>query len=266
MYVDRDQGFFHLQRMIRVLYAEDDQQVAEMVQLYFGRFGTGCSIDIVNTGRGCLQALEQGGYDVLMLDLIMPDLDGLQVLGELTSRCDPTPVIMVSGQGQHELAVRAIRAGAVDCIDKNSPDFRRIPEIVQRVHTRHQRRLGTAAAGPRDHRVLFVDPVEAEGHAARMFFATGAHRLLLTPALPEMLERFLSGELEFDAVVLGPNLETTAMFDALRQRGMKICRSSSSPASIMRTQPSPPSSSALMITCSKEPAVWSSSCSHSTTR
>src|SRR5688572_30739617 len=127
--------------MIRVLYAEDDPQVADVVQLYFGRFGEGCSIEVVTTGGGCLRAMENGGYDVLMLDLMMPDLNGLQVLGELTSRRDPTPVIMVSGQGQHELAVRALRAGAVDCIDKNSPDFRRISEVVQRVHARRQRRF-----------------------------------------------------------------------------------------------------------------------------
>src|SRR5512133_2771898 len=101
--------------MIRVLYAEDDLQVADMVQLYFSRLHNGYTLDVVNSGRGCLQAMERGGYDVLMLDLMMPDLDGLQVLGELTARRDPTPVIMVSGQGQHELAVRALRAGAVDC-------------------------------------------------------------------------------------------------------------------------------------------------------
>ncbi len=38
--------------------------------------------------------MESGGYAVLMVDLMMPDLTGLQVLGELTARNDPTPVIM----------------------------------------------------------------------------------------------------------------------------------------------------------------------------
>ena len=112
--------------MIRVLYAEDDPQVAEMVQLYLGRLGSELTLDLVDTGRRCLEAMQRQRYDVLLLDLMMPDLDGLQVLGELTARRDPTPVVMVSGQGQAELAVRALRAGAVDCIDKNSPDFRRI--------------------------------------------------------------------------------------------------------------------------------------------
>ena len=204
--------------MIRVLYAEDDPQVADMVQLYFGRLGDGYHLETVDSGRRCLEAMSRGGYDVLMLDLMMPDLDGLQVLGELTARRDPTPVVMVSGQGQHELAVRALRAGAVDCIDKNSPDFRRIPEIVQRVHARHKRRqfASTPSIAPRDYRVLFVDSEEMEQRAVSMFFTASAPRLHLTAGGLETLERFLEGGMEFDAVVLGPHLETIAMFDALR--------------------------------------------------
>ena len=205
--------------MIRVLYAEDDLQVADMVQLYFSRLHNGYQLDVVNSGRGCLQAMERGGYDVLMLDLMMPDLDGLQVLGELTARRDPTPVIMVSGQGQHELAVRALRAGAVDCIDKSSPDFRRIHEIIQRVHERHRKRpLATASTTMRrDHRVLFVDPEASERGQISEFFAKGAPRLLLTVGTYEKLEQLLSGEAKFDAVVLGAFLPSVIMLDWLRQ-------------------------------------------------
>ena len=205
--------------MIRVLYAEDDPQVAEMVQLYLGRLGSELTLDLVDTGRRCLEAMQRQRYDVLLLDLMMPDLDGLQVLGELTARRDPTPVVMVSGQGQAELAVRALRAGAVDCIDKNSPDFRRIAEIVQRVHERQRRRpvAAEAAAGaPRDHRVLFVDPERTECEAVALFFRSSAPRLQLTTGGTAALDEFLDGRARFDAVVLGPHLETIEMLDALR--------------------------------------------------
>lgn len=202
--------------MIRVLYAEDDPQVAEMVRLYFSHLSGACSLEVVDSGRGCLHAMERGSYDVLLLDLMMPDLDGLQVLGELTARRDPTPVIMVSGQGQHELAVRALRAGAVDCIDKNSPDFRRIGEIVQRTHARYERRPPLPSAPAAGHRVLYVDPDQAERSATALFFQASAPRLHLTSDTPDALEKFLRGQMEFDAVVLGPNLETIPMLDALR--------------------------------------------------
>lgn len=202
--------------MIRVLYAEDDPQVSEMVQLYFDRFGADCAIEVVPNGRRCLEAMERDRFDVVMVDLMMPELDGLQVLGELTARRDPTPVIMVSGQGQHELAVRALRAGAVDCIDKNSPDFRRIPEIVVRVDARHRNRLGKASATPRFHHVLLVDPDEFECEAITDFLHANAPRLRVSSAGGAGLERLLSGEIDCDAVVLGPNLPPTALFDALR--------------------------------------------------
>lgn len=205
--------------MIRVLYAEDDPQVAEMVQLYFARHAASCSLEIVDCGRRCLEAMQRGGYDILLLDLMMPDLDGLQVLGELAARGDPTPVIMVSAQGQAELAVRALRAGAVDCIDKNSPDFLRIPEIVQNAHTRKLRRQQAAPAAPRarEHRILYIDPDPTELQAAKFFFTASAPRLHIAAELPAGLDKFLRRETESDAVVLGPNLDATAMLTALRQ-------------------------------------------------
>jgi signal transduction histidine kinase len=203
--------------MLRVLYAEDDPQVADMVQLYFLRLGAQYSLNIVNSGRACLEAMQRGGADVLLLDLVMPDLDGLQVLGELTARRDPTPVVMVSGQGQHDLAVRALRAGAVDCIDKNSADFRRIAEIVQRVHERHQRHRILTPPAPRDYRVLFVDSEDIEREEVANFFLSNAPRLHLVAEKPDAIERFDHGELAFDAVVLGPHLETVAMLEALRR-------------------------------------------------
>ena len=211
-------GKVSLLPMIRVLYAEDDVRVADMVKIFFERQGEKFQLEIVDTGRRCLAAMQRGGYDVLMVDLNMPDLNGLQVLGELTARRDPTPVIMVSGQGQYDLAVRALRAGALDCIDKNSPEFRRIPEILQRLHERRQSRPAPAAAAvpPRDHRVLFVDPEPAERAAAVNFFATSAPHLILTAGPIPILERSLNGELAFDAVVLGPHWPAGSMLDTLR--------------------------------------------------
>ena len=204
--------------MIRVLYAEDDPQVADVVKLAFHQYASDCVLDIVNTGRDCLAAMRNDAYDVLLLDLLMPDLDGLQVLSELIARRDPRPVIMVSGQGQHELAVRAMRAGAVDCIDKNSAEFRRIPEIVLRVHARHPR--GPAASGtgaPLTHTVLFIDPDASEREGFSVFVATSVPRLKLGTQPADGLEPLLRGESNYDGVVLGPNLPADSMLAALRQ-------------------------------------------------
>lgn len=201
--------------MMRVLHAEDDPQVADMVRLYFTRLGTSCLLEHVPDGRACLSAMARGGYDVLLLDLTMPELDGLQVLGELMARRDPTPVVMVSAQGQHELAVRALRAGAVDCIDKNSSEFRRIPEIAERVHARHWQRVRLPAPNPmRRHRVRFIDPDALERDRIAKLFAASAPRIeLILSVSPEGSV----GAEPPDAAILGPSLAAPVMLEALHR-------------------------------------------------
>lgn len=202
--------------MIRVLHAEDDPQVAEMVQLLFYRDAKDCVLDHVTSGRACLETLRRGGYDVVLLDLLMPDIDGLHLLGELTARRDPTPVVIVSAQGQNELAVRALRAGAVDCIDKNSADFRRIPEIARRVAERHRRRREVAAP-PRDHRILFVEPDDPTRNKVTGFFAQNSARLEVTAVDRQAFDNMIRAEFNFDAVVIGPGFDDRETLDVLRQ-------------------------------------------------
>ena len=188
-----------------------------MVTLYFsGQPDT--ELTFVDSGRRCLAAMAEGGFDLLLVDVMMPDLDGLQVLGELSARGDPTPVIVVSGHGQAELAVRSLRAGAADCIDKNSRDFRRLPEIVRLTLARFRRRpqLLASAAPPASHRVLYLDPDPIERDATATFFAAAAPRLSLTVGPPAALEKFLRHEFPFAAVVLGPHFAATPLLDALR--------------------------------------------------
>jgi DNA-binding response OmpR family regulator len=203
--------------LIRVLYAEDDVQIAEMMRLYSMAHGD-IEMTIVGNGRLCLAEMERKNYDLLLLDLMMPDMDGLEVLGELAVRRDPTPAIMVSAQGQHELAVRALRAGAVDCIDKNSPDFRRIHEIIRQTMARHRRgrRLDPASNGSSPRRVLCIDPDPSARSAMGLFFAASALHLQFAAEEPAVLELFLRREIDFDAVVLGPHLPESEMLDALR--------------------------------------------------
>ncbi len=207
------------QRMIRVLYAEDDPQIAQMVQIYFSSFAPECTIEVVDSGRRCLDRMAKERFDVVMVDLMMPELDGLQVLGELAARRDPTPVIMVSGHGQNELAVQALRAGAVDCIDKNSPEFRRVPDIVRRVHARNQARLAGQLAGhePAEVRVMLVESSPVEAAVLKEFFTQNAPALHLATVEPATLEAALENQLPGEALILGPGLGPGPALELLRK-------------------------------------------------
>jgi len=206
--------------MNRVLYAEDDANIAAVVRTYFEHFAPEYSLEIVPNGRACLERMAVGGYDVLLVDLVMPEVDGLQVLGELARRGDPTPVIMVSGHGQNELAVRALRAGAVDCVDKSSPQFLQVVEIVKRVQA--QARARPVAPAPADqarrpHRVLLLETTAEERAALTRFFAAHAPQLELEAcATPAELEARLGRDPRPEVAVLGPNPGTPSPLDALR--------------------------------------------------
>ena len=205
--------------MIRVLYADDDPLITTVVETYFARFAPECTLEIVPDGRTCLERMQRGEVDVLMLDLELPDIDGLHILGELASRGDPTPVIMVSGKGQTKLAVKALRAGAVDCIDKTTPQFLELPAIVKHVHARQQEKsLGQRPAPAAEkYYVLLIEGSEPLRQILTEFFAQNAPRVTLTstPSL-EGMEQALASRVSFDAVILGPTPGRAGPLDVLR--------------------------------------------------
>lgn len=208
-------------RPLDVLHVEDDDDIAKVVALFFEAHGN-TKLTHVSSGRACLAAMAEKSFDVLLLDLMLPDLNGLQVLGELAARHDPTPAIMVSGDGQSPLAVRALRAGAVDCIDKNSAPFRRIAEITHTVHSRHRNLLPRAVLpsstpSPRAvRRILLVEPVSKEQVEIVVFLRTHAPHTEIVGVTPAELGDTLLRSAHFDAIVLGPGLPATPMLDLLR--------------------------------------------------
>ena len=206
--------------MISVLYTDDDPQIADVVQTYFAHFAPECKLEFVTDGRSCLSRMQRGGIDVLLLDLELPDINGLHILSELASRGDSTPVIMVSARGQTQLAVKALRAGAVDCIDKASPQFLELPALVKNVYARQQEKLKVqrpASLSVAKYKVLLIESVETLQQTLAMFFSRNAPRLELTCISSiEKLESTLADRVGFDAVILGPNPGKPGPLDALR--------------------------------------------------
>jgi signal transduction histidine kinase len=126
---------------------------------------------------------------------------------------------MVSGHGQNELAVQALRAGAVDCIDKNSPEFQRMPEIVRRVHARRPTDLSLRppTRAPLEVRVILVESSPAEAAALQEFFAVNASALRLEATTPDAFAAALANPPAGDAVIFGPGLGTGLTLELLRK-------------------------------------------------
>jgi two-component system nitrogen regulation response regulator NtrX len=78
----------------------------------------GYSVDAVESGEACLDRVARAPYDVIVLDIWLPGMDGLATLARLRERRVDAPVVMISGHGNIESAVRAIKMGAFDFVEK----------------------------------------------------------------------------------------------------------------------------------------------------
>ncbi|HEV7499317.1 MAG TPA: sigma-54 dependent transcriptional regulator, partial [Vicinamibacteria bacterium] len=78
----------------------------------------GYAAEAVETGEAALIALESRRYDLLLLDVWLPGMDGLEVLARVRTLDPEVPVVVISGHGSIETAVKAVRMGAQDFVEK----------------------------------------------------------------------------------------------------------------------------------------------------
>ncbi|MGB7219700.1 MAG: sigma-54 dependent transcriptional regulator [Vicinamibacterales bacterium] len=78
----------------------------------------GYAVEAVATGEACLERMTRSPVDLILLDVWLPGMDGLATLTRLRERQVDTPVVLISGHGNVESAVRAIKLGAFDFVEK----------------------------------------------------------------------------------------------------------------------------------------------------
>jgi two-component system nitrogen regulation response regulator NtrX len=78
----------------------------------------GYEVDAVDSGEACLERVGRQAYDVVVLDIWLPGIDGLATLARMRERQVESQVVMISGHGNIESAVRAIKMGAFDFVEK----------------------------------------------------------------------------------------------------------------------------------------------------
>ena len=101
---------------IKVLIAEDEAHLGTILETFLN--GKGYHVTTVRDGRAALQALRSESFDVALLDIVMPEMDGLEVLRHVREESTPPEVIIITGNGTIETAISAIRLGAYDYLSK----------------------------------------------------------------------------------------------------------------------------------------------------
>ena len=102
--------------MMRILFAEDDRDISKAVQTLLTR--SGYSVDTVYNGQDAIDYIEQGDYDGVILDWMMPQLSGIEVLAQMRSEGIVTPVLMLTARDAIEDRVEGLDTGADDYLPK----------------------------------------------------------------------------------------------------------------------------------------------------
>ncbi|HLP32547.1 MAG TPA: sigma-54 dependent transcriptional regulator, partial [Bacteroidia bacterium] len=109
--------------MPRVLIIDDEKSIRNTLKEILEY--EGYSVDEAADGHAGLEKLNDESYDVVLCDIKMPKMDGLEVLSKAQEVCPDTPFVMISGHGTLETAVEATKKGAYDFISK-PPDLNRL--------------------------------------------------------------------------------------------------------------------------------------------
>ncbi len=126
---------------MRVLIIEDEARLAENVARSL-REGAGYAVDVAPDGEEGAFMAESNPYDLVILDLMLPKLDGLSVLQRMRRQGSPTPVLVLTARDEKESVVALLNAGADDYISKPFD----LGELMARAKALIRRGKGQSAA------------------------------------------------------------------------------------------------------------------------
>ena len=117
---------------VRVLVVDDDKAICEYMETFLAK--DGFEVKTLNDPSGAPEEVKNGGYHLVVLDLMMPKLDGLQVLERIRKVDNDVAVVIFTGYPSLETAVQSMKMDAVDYLKKpfNPEEFRVVVDRVMR--------------------------------------------------------------------------------------------------------------------------------------
>ncbi len=150
--------------MKKIIIVEDDQSIAELQKDYLEI--SGFAVDIYNDGYKGLKSIEENEYDLLILDVMLPGIDGLEILRRIRDKKD-VPVLLVSAKKEEIDKIKGLGLGADDYITKPfSPG-----ELVARVnaHIGKYERLKSKYSNGSSNSTVTVRGLEIQKDSRRTF-------------------------------------------------------------------------------------------------
>jgi diguanylate cyclase (GGDEF)-like protein/PAS domain S-box-containing protein len=213
---------------MKVLYVEDAQSDADLTRRELNRAAPDIELKIVGSVAEAMVMLdalqaalprgEEPRFDLVLLDLSLPDGSGLDVLAEVRHRSLPLAVVVLTGVGDEHTVVGALRAGADDYVPKRNQYWTVVPPTLRSALERFR---SQAALHARPLRLLYAEPNEHDAVLTRVHLATHAPfiRLSLVHSADEVLERLPKAgpATEVDVILLDYRLPGMNALDALKE-------------------------------------------------
>jgi len=207
---------------IRLLYVEDDPADRDLTQRHLARYAPHLTLQVAPTVGEALEQLARGGVDLVLSDYLLPDGTGLDLLEAIKVREWMMPVVLVTGSGDPEAAVRLLKAGAADYVVKRPGYLDTLPAVLDGAFrwSKSLRELRRTAV-----RVLYTedDPADVE-LTRRAFREYGAHfELEVATRGREAIKRLRTTP--YDLLILDhqmPDLSGIEVLKALREEQIRI--------------------------------------------
>ncbi len=114
---------------VKLLIVDDEEKVLEMLRRYFRNLG--CGVDTAPNGQAALELIGRTRYDILISDIHMPELDGVDLLRAVRRQHPYLHAIMMTGYVKQENVLACMRLGAYNCVFKPLTDLTELRESVE---------------------------------------------------------------------------------------------------------------------------------------
>jgi PAS domain S-box-containing protein len=215
---------------MNVLYVEDDPRDVDLTRRELARSAPQIKLDVASTLSEAHKRLTDANaaYDLVLVDLRLPDGTGLELLEEIRQQSQPLAVVILTGEGDEETAVTALKAGADDYITKRKDYLVRLPLVLEGVLSRFR---VESARRAQSLKVLYAEPNASDADLTRYHLARYALHIHLeiVYSASDILQRLPSNPQEscpYDILMLDyrlPGMNALELLKVLYQeRGLHL--------------------------------------------